>query len=192
LQPEHTTNHTKPSTQQCQPKRIAMSETRTPQRCPRKTKVIQTPTKYKVQRDALPGQPRGRINQVVSLLCLGGIIELIGVWNEEGTDDGYDPFLKVSVRDHNTFSQRSGIFKLAERRGLPGTAYEYMPSLQSQRKRNGDPFPRHWYMRLVNEEANEDSVEVRRKIVQSVCNVSFADLTLFSHNCNCNCHPSFH
>ena len=106
-------------------------------------------------------------------MVLGGIIELIGVWNEDGTDDGYDPFLKNSVRDQGTFANRSGIFKLADRRAPPGAPYEYMPSLkQSKRKRDGTPFSRHWYMRLVKTNPPQDSLEMRRKIVHSVCHVS--------------------
>lgn len=138
--------------------------------CPRKKSVAKAQQQYKVK---LEGMGRnGRVNQVVSLMPLGGVIELIGVWNANGTDDGFDPFLKNSVRDQGNFSLRSGLFRLADRRALPGTTYKYLPSPQKQRKADGDPFPRHWYMRLVNSETNEDSVEVRHKIARSICHVS--------------------
>ena len=138
--------------------------------CPRKTTVARATQQYKVK---LKGMPRsGRVNQVVSLMPLGGVIELIGVWNADGTDDGYDPFLKNSVREQGNFSMRSGIFKLADRRAPPGSTYEYLPSPQKQKKRDGTPFPRHWYMRLVNPLTDEDSVEIRNKIAHSVCHVS--------------------
>ena len=114
----------------------------------------------------------GRVNQIVSLMPLGGAVELIGVWNAEGTDDGFDPFLKVSVREQNAFALRANIFRLADRRAPAGSKYEYVPSPQKQRKRDGTPFSRHWYMRLVNPDKNEDSVEVRRQIAASICHVS--------------------
>jgi len=139
--------------------------------CPRKISVTKAPQQYKVKMDT--GSRKGRVNQVVSLMPLGGVIELIGVWNQDGSDDGFDPFLKRSVRDLLTFASRSGLFCLADRRAPPGAPFDYLPSPQKQRKQNGDPFARHWYMRLVNPEKNEDSVEVRKKIAHSICHVSW-------------------
>lgn len=142
----------------------------TARRCPRKTNVAKARREYKLKASSRSGS--GKFNQVVSLMVLGGVIELIGVWNQDGDDDGFDPFLKNSVREQGDFSMRSGIFRLADRRAPVGAPYEYMPSPQKQRKRNGDPFARHWYMRLVSE--GQDSVAVREKIVRSVCHVSSA------------------
>jgi len=141
-------------------------------RCPRKTSIAKASQQYKVKLDA--SHQHGKVNQVVSLMPLGEIIELIGVWNADGTDDGYDPFLKRSVREVGQFSVNSGIFRLADRRAPAGSdlQYEYLPSPQKARKMDGTPFPRHWYMRLVDPDRNEDSVEVRRKVAQSICNVS--------------------
>ena len=135
--------------------------------CPRKMNIAKAAQPYKVKMDT--GRS-GKINQVVSLMVLGGVIELIAVWNADGTDDGFDPSLKNSVREQGQFSLRSGMFRLADRRAPPGVAFEYMPSPQKKRKSNGDPFARHWYMRLVAE--GQDSVAVREKIVHSVCHVS--------------------
>jgi hypothetical protein len=145
-------------------------------RIPRKNEIKPNPLQYKIQRP--PGSNSvvdafRKYNQVVSIMIQGGMIELIGVWDENGTDDGFDPFLKNSVRERTEFAIRSGLMKLADRRGPPGSLYEYLPSPQKKRKRNGDPFPRHWYLRLVREEPeNEDNVELRRRIVQSVVHVS--------------------
>ena len=140
--------------------------------CPRKTTIGKASQQYKVKLDT--SHRHGKVNQVVSLMPLGGIIELIGVWNADGTDDGYDPFLKRSVREVGQFSVNSGIFRLADRRAPAGSnlEYDYLPSPQKDRKLDGTPFARHWYMRLVDPDKNEDSVEVRRKVAQSVCNVS--------------------
>ena len=140
-------------------------------RCPRKVSIAKAPQQYKVKMDT--GDRKGKVNQVVSLMPLGGVIELIGVWNQDGSDDGFDPFLKRSVRDFGTFATRASLFRLAERRAPPGALFEYLPSPQKQRKQNGDPFSRHWYMRLVNPDNNEDSVEVRKKIAHSICHVSW-------------------
>jgi len=144
----------------------------TPKRCPRKTSISTPTTKYKVAREH---GLTGKINQIISVLVKGGIIELIGVWNEDGTDDGFDPALKNTVRENGTFAKKAGLFKLAERRAPPGyTMHEYMPSPQSKKKQNGDPFPRHWYMRLVNSNSpsDETTVEVRKQIAMSVAHVS--------------------
>ena len=148
--------------------------------CPRKTNIAKAAQPYKVKMDT--GRS-GKINQVVSLMVLGGVIELIGVWNADGTDDGFDPTLKNSVREQRQFSLRSGIFRLADRRAPAGIAFDYMPSPQKQRKRNGDPFARHWYMRLVRD--GEDSVEVREKIVRSVSHVS-ERIRARSRGCRCS------
>jgi len=138
------------------------------QHCPRKTQIARTSRQYKIKRDTKTGRLKGRVNQVVSLMVKGGIIELIGVWNEDGNDDGFDPYLKVSVREGGNFATKSGIFKLADRRGPPDGLYEYLPSPQERRKVTGEPFARHWYMRLVKPEPNEDCIEIRKKIVNSV------------------------
>jgi len=142
------------------------------QHCPRKTQIARTSRQYKIKRDTKTGRLKGRVNQVVSLMVKGGIIELIGVWNEDGNDDGFDPYLKVSVREGGNFATKSGIFKLADRRGPPDGLYEYLPSPQERRKVTGEPFARHWYMRLVKPEPNEDCIEIRKKIVNSVAHVS--------------------
>jgi len=152
------------------------SSPKSPKHCPRKNEIPLQPRKYKLQRSEIIN-PSGssssgihRYNQVVSIMVSGGIIELVGVWDESGENDGFDPFLKNSVREGGMFTTRAGFFKLAERRGLPGSLYSYLPSSQKKRKRNGDPFPRHWYMRLVKE--GQDSVEVREKVLRSVAHVS--------------------
>lgn len=145
--------------------------TPTTDRCPRKVRVVKASKEYKVKSHSEDG--KGKTNQIVSLMPLGGVIELIAVWNDDATDDGFDPFLKNTVRECGEFSERSGIFCLAERRAPPGMQYDYLPSPQKQRMRNGKPFARHWYMRLVDASKNEDSVEKRRRIAHSIRHVSY-------------------
>ena len=146
-------------------------------RCPRKRSIGASASgprnQFKIKRPALGPDKKPneqKYNQVVSILVKGDIIQLVGVWTENGSDDGFDPYLKNDVREDGPFSRVASILRLAERRGLPSDVTEFMPSPQNSRRSGGIPFARHWYMRLVKE--GEENPQKRRRIVQSFANVS--------------------
>ena len=146
-------------------------------RCPRKRSIGASASRpsnqFKIKRPTLAPSEKPnehKYNQVVSILVKGDIIQLVGVWNENGSDDGFDPYLKNNVREDGKFCRAASIIRLAERRGLPSDVTEFMPSPQNSRRSGGIPFARHWYMRLVKE--TEESSQKRRRIVQSFANVS--------------------